>query len=330
MKSNLNFLRIWLAVGLIILTSVAHAQFLYTTSNGAITITSYTGSGGDVIIPDKINNLPVIGIGTNAFLSNNVASVTISTNVIFIEDQAFESCTNLTNVFFGNGLASIGIGAFEFDGLLGNFTLPNSLTDISDSAFADCESLTSVVIPNSVTSMGDYVFFGCNNLANVTLGTGITSIGIESFYANVSLINITIPANIASINDFAFAYCISCVGFYFQGNAPRLGQDVFVDVNSAAKVYYPAGTSGWRATYGGLPTVSLNPMLQLGGVMIINNLFSFTVNGANNQAFVIQACTNLASPNWQPIQTNTLNGSTFNFTDPNWTNYSYRFYRAVP
>ena len=43
----------------------------YTTSNGAITITQYTGPGGDVTIPDRIpgttNGLPVTSIGMGAF-----------------------------------------------------------------------------------------------------------------------------------------------------------------------------------------------------------------------------------------------------------------------
>lgn len=34
------------------------AQFNYSTRNGAITITHYTGSGNSVSIPDTINGLP--------------------------------------------------------------------------------------------------------------------------------------------------------------------------------------------------------------------------------------------------------------------------------
>src|SRR5262245_39716583 len=43
-----------------------HAQFLYRTNNGAITITGYSGPGGAVTIPDSINSLPVTGIGSYA------------------------------------------------------------------------------------------------------------------------------------------------------------------------------------------------------------------------------------------------------------------------
>jgi len=39
------------------------AQFDYTTNNGAITITGYTGPGGAVVIPGTINGLSVTRIG---------------------------------------------------------------------------------------------------------------------------------------------------------------------------------------------------------------------------------------------------------------------------
>jgi hypothetical protein len=45
---------------LLTLPAVAHSQFVYTTNNGAITITGYTGFGGAVTIPGTTNGLPLI------------------------------------------------------------------------------------------------------------------------------------------------------------------------------------------------------------------------------------------------------------------------------
>ena len=45
------------------LPAVVQAQdYTYTTNNGGITITGYTGPGGDVTIPDTINAYPVTSI----------------------------------------------------------------------------------------------------------------------------------------------------------------------------------------------------------------------------------------------------------------------------
>src|ERR1017187_6508022 len=88
---------------LLTLPAALEAQFNYTTNNGAITITKYTGGGGAVTIPNLTNGLPFTGIGTNAFFqSTNVTSVTIGTNVSSIGDWAFYGCASLANVTMPN------------------------------------------------------------------------------------------------------------------------------------------------------------------------------------------------------------------------------------
>ena|SRR6185436_18480069 len=42
---------------------------------------------------------------------------------------------------------------------------------------------------------------------------------------------------------------------------------------------------------------------------------------------VVEACTNLASANWVPLQSLNLTNGAFYFNDPNWTNYPARNYR---
>ncbi len=56
----------WLLV-LALITAVQAQDYTYTTNNGTITITQYTGPGGAVTIPDTINGLPVTSIGDQAF-----------------------------------------------------------------------------------------------------------------------------------------------------------------------------------------------------------------------------------------------------------------------
>jgi hypothetical protein len=113
-----------------------NAQFNYTINNDTITITSYTGSGGTVTIPNTINGLPVTSIGDWAFVgSSSLTSVTIPYGVTNIGYCAFQGCTSLTNA-----------------------TIPNSVTSIGVNAFCFCNSLTSVTIPSSVTSIGDGAF----------------------------------------------------------------------------------------------------------------------------------------------------------------------------
>jgi hypothetical protein len=57
------------------------------------------------------------------------------------------------------------------------------------------------------------------------------------------------------------------------------------------------------------------------------NQLGFTITGTSNQVIVVEACTNLTSPIWSPVGTNTLTGGSFYFRDPQWTNYPARLYR---
>jgi hypothetical protein len=148
-------------------------------------------------------------------------------------------------------------------GLDGAATIPDTInglpvSSIGTNAFL-YSSLTSVMIPNSVTSIGDGAFYHCTSLSSVTISNGVTSIGNDAFYDCTSLTNITIPNSVTSIGSGAFSSCSSLTGVYFKGNAPSLGgSSVFTGITNAT-VYYLAGTTGWGATFGGLPTALWNP-----------------------------------------------------------------------
>jgi hypothetical protein len=125
---------------LLTLPAVVQAQFSYVINNGTITITGYTGPGGDVTIPDWIpdttNGLPVTSIGDFAFQNNtNLTGITIGTNVTSIGTGAFAGCKGLTSVTIGTNVTSIGEGAFYYCTGLTSATIGNSVTNIGKSAF---------------------------------------------------------------------------------------------------------------------------------------------------------------------------------------------------
>jgi len=64
-----------------------------------------------------------------------------------------------------------------------------------------------------------------------------------------------------------------------------------------------------------------------GNFGIQTNDFGFDITGISNQVVVVEVCTNLISPDWLQVQTNTLTGVPSYFSDPQWTNYPARFYR---
>src|SRR5262249_36720483 len=104
----------------------------YTNINGAISITGTTspyGLVGAVSLPNTIEGLPVVSIGSRA-----------------------------------EGVTTIGLWAFYGCSRLPNVSIPNSVTSIVAGAFSDCASLTNVTIGSGITSTDELVFSECYRL----------------------------------------------------------------------------------------------------------------------------------------------------------------------
>jgi formylglycine-generating enzyme required for sulfatase activity/serine/threonine protein kinase len=85
-----------------------------TIKDGAATIEKYSGPGGDVVTPDKINDLPVSAIGHEAFAGYaNLTRVTIAATVTSMGASAFGKCPNLNGVRFGGNAPSLGEEVFQ-------------------------------------------------------------------------------------------------------------------------------------------------------------------------------------------------------------------------
>ncbi|MBW8863917.1 MAG: leucine-rich repeat domain-containing protein, partial [Verrucomicrobia bacterium] len=226
-----------------------------------------------------------------------------------------------------NGVAVIWDDAFYFCAGLTSLSLPPSLTTIGNGSFEYCYALTNLVIPGSVTSMGSDAFHFCRGLKNLVISEGATSIGVNAFGACTNLSTVTISGSVNNLGDDAFAFCPNLKSIYCEGNAPTVGGSTFIF--DSATVYYLPGTTGWAASLGGLPTALWAPQMQGGDGQpgARTNRFGFNINWASGQTVVVEACTNLFNPVWQPVQTNTLTTGSGYFSDPQWANYPGRFYR---
>jgi hypothetical protein len=215
----------------------------YTTNNGTITITGYSGPGGVVIIPSAINFLPVTSIGDRALMGCiSLTNLTIPDSVTNIGDLAFDYCPNLTSITIGKNVTSLGNLAFDGCINLTSVTIPNSVASIGFEALADCISLTAITvgalnsvyssvdgvvfnksqttlvqcpggkagsytISNSVTTIRDGAFSGCRGLTNVTIPDSVTSIGNDAFIGATRLASVTIGNSVTNIGLEAFRYC---------------------------------------------------------------------------------------------------------------------------
>ena len=103
---------------------------------------------------------------------------------------------NLTSIYVGNSVTSIGNYAFAYGSGLTSITIGNGVTSIGGSAFQNCTGLTSIIIPDSVTSIGSQAFYYCSSLATINcLATTAPTLGSNSFsYVAASDIHVPVGA----------------------------------------------------------------------------------------------------------------------------------------
>ena len=301
------------------ITSIPVSAFALNPSLVAITVDAanaqYTSLSG--VLFNKSQTTLVEYPGGKA------GNYSIPGSVTTIEMQAFTSCANLTKVTIPNSVSSIEEGAFSSCTGLTNVTIPGSVTVIGTSAFGFCFSLATVTIQNHLRSIGDSAFFDCIKLSTVVIPGSVSNIGVQAFQYCSALTNITIPPSVTMIGSGAFDVCYGLSRAFFQGNAPVCSNAFNGDTNATA--YYLPDTTGWGATFAGLPAVLWNPLMQTSSAGAAG--FGFNIAGTADIPIVIEAATNMASPAWVPLQNLNLTNGAFYFGDPDWTNYPARFYR---
>ena len=349
---------------LLVLPAAVEAQLTFTTNNGAITITGYTGPAGTVIIPSTTNGYPVTSIAGTYSSYYSATNLTIPDTVTNIGDNAFYRCSYLMKITLGNGVRVIGTNAFYDCISLTSIRFPSTLTRIGDWAFCLC-GMTNLTIPSSLTNIGSAAFATCHSLTAITADTnnpafssvagvlfdksqttlvaypggitgsyavpnGVTNIGSGSFYG-CSLLCVTLPASVGSIGAWAFigsSPSPTLLAVFFEGNPPNVSTSGF-PFSGPTCVYYLPGTSGWGSFFGGTLALLWNPVIQTtnGSVGVRTNQFGFNITGTSNIPVVVEASTELGTHNWTPLQTNLLVNGLSYFSDPQWTNYPARIYR---
>ena len=252
-----------------------NVAFTVTANQGTVTITGYTGPGGEVVIPDTINGLPVTGVGGHAFAYlTNLTGVVIPDSITSIGNDAFKGCTELTSATIGEGVIVIGEGAFQACWRLTSINIPSSVFAIGRWAFATCTGLTSLVIPDGVVYIGDEAFHSCVGLTNVSIPRSVTSIGYWALGDCTSLTEIsvdprnpnytsmdgvlfgydqteliqcpggrtgsyTVPESVVTIGDHAFARCTGLTSITIPNSVVSVGNHAFALCAALTSIVVP-------------------------------------------------------------------------------------------
>lgn len=276
--------------------------YYYLPEEQAVSISSYSGSDQDLVIPSTLGGYPVVQIGMHAFsFKDTLRTVTIPYGVKRIQESAIKSCPNLTSVSIPESVTELGGNVFAQCPALTSVNLPSGLTALSDALFEGCSALESIEIPAGVESIGEAAFYACTSLKRADIPAGVVSIGSNAFANCWVLQNVTIPQGVTRIEEYAFYTCDGLTQISIPETITYIAGHAFEACDGLTSVTIPAQVTelGDYAFYGctKLESVTIeNPALVF-GANAFDYFYKLTIYGytgstaqayasANGAAFV--------------------------------------------
>lgn len=194
-------------------------------------------NNGTVVIPAVYNGYPVVGVAESGFFDCQglVKVMFIGNNLMYIGNNAFAGCSNLTAI-----------------------NIPHGVTHIGQEAFCGCSQLQSIYLPQTIEEIYCTAFKECDNLKSIMIQGGLTYIEVDTFD---EINEYTIYTENGSDNpEWHFInFSPSCVVFYnctfsvdgaFVVSILVQGEN-YVNANPTAPCREGYVFAGWTTTLGG-------------------------------------------------------------------------------
>ena len=256
---------------------VEHNDLLDFTFDGN-TLTSYTGSDSEVIIPSSYsirpsdnafvagNDYSVTAIGEFALANCNSTSITIPSSITSLGTGAFANCKNLTELNYNaTSVGNLSSNNYVFynagqntNGITINFvngvsTIPSYLFASTNST-AGAPNITQINMPSTLTTINSYAFAYLSNLKSITLPSSLTSIGKFAFSYCSGLTSITLPSSLTSIEGNAFFSCsgLTEVDLSNCASLTSIGDSAFYGCSGLTSITLPSSlTSIGKSAFNG-------------------------------------------------------------------------------
>ena len=266
----------FLLIALCLVSSASIAQteggFSYSIRNQEATITAYTGSSADLLLPDTLGGYPVTAIGVCAFRNCSfLTRVEIPDGIVRIGSNAFQNCSSLTQLLIPDSVTRIDTHAFYGCASLRQLSLHDGIGNINALAFYGCsavrycnpESLTAYVLTDvgySFTSPDDpqlslkayehtagkrtFTIAACEKSAqSVSFPDRITAIERYAFFGCDRLTEIVLPDGIIEIAQSAFEGCRALTRITLPRSIEKIADDAFSGC-SGLTIIAPPGSAG--------------------------------------------------------------------------------------
>ena len=158
-------------------------------------IVSYSGTGGDIVVPATIGGYDVYRLGK--------AAPTSSSSYNVFDDSLLSENSTITIPY---GIVEIGARAFNhITKITGSLVIPSSVTAIGNNAFNGCTGFTgSLVIPSAVTYIGSSAFIGCTGFTgSLVIPSSVTTISGGAFQNNTGISQCIIASDATPGNGYS-------------------------------------------------------------------------------------------------------------------------------
>lgn len=235
------------------------SDFAYTTENGEVTITDYTGTREHVLIPSEIGGFPVTALADKAFYEKHVTTVVVPDSVTEIGDLCFSGDNYLVSLTLPDGLAELSYGALESCYSLMDFELPKGLKTIGAGALQSIFYLTHLTIPAGVTDIEQMNFLMMHGLEEVSVAEGSTSFTYDAengllmtadkarllhcFFHLAPQKKIILPEGMKTIDPFAFHYDVTVEKIVLPEGTETIGLLAFGICPKLTEIVIPASVT---------------------------------------------------------------------------------------
>ena len=244
---------------------------------GKVVVKGAFGKAKTLVVPDKIDDLPVTEIGKTAFRGcEGLNSVTLPQGITKIGNGAFDSKTMIVapsgsktqkaaqkagyeTVEQGGVYSSPGmelhwenrngkVVLLRAEGQAKTMIVPDEIdglpvTEIEDHAFCGLTSLTSITLPLGITRIGKSAFGNCASLTAITTPQETTRIEKWTFSGCTNLTSVTLSQKITEIGEGAFRGCASLTSIALPQRTTKIEKWAFSDCVNLRSITLPQGTA---------------------------------------------------------------------------------------
>ncbi|MPM94008.1 hypothetical protein SDC9_141150 [bioreactor metagenome] len=192
--------------------------------DGCVTLTGYSGSAVQLVLPTYLEGMPVTAIGVDAFSDlASLESVVLPHRLEVIENSAFGYCANLRRVTFPPSLRRIDYYAF-YRCNLDSVALPDSVTTLGYNVFEENLHLTKASLGSGLTGLDSTVFSGCSALETLEIASAGS---VAGFSGSPALRTVVLGGGVRAILSGAFADCPALKNVYCSSGVVSIANDAF-------------------------------------------------------------------------------------------------------